>query len=188
MKLSRNHTVLGSCIVVVAGMLGLSYAAVPLYDMFCRVTGYGGTPARADAAPLEATAQRVTIRFDANVDPALPWAFQPDQRAIDVNIGENKLTFFTAENRGEEAVVGHATFNVIPERAARYFAKISCFCFTEQRLEPGQSIDMPVSFFVDPAILDDREVGGIGEITLSYTFFRSATGNTASVTDAEGEG
>jgi cytochrome c oxidase assembly protein subunit 11 len=188
MKLTRNDTVLGSCVLVVAGMLGLSYAAVPLYDMFCRATGYGGTPARADAAPLETSERTVTVRFDSNVDPALPWGFQPDQRSVEVHLGENKLTFFKAVNHGDEAVVGHATFNVVPEKAAPYFAKIACFCFTEQRLEAGQSIDMPVSFFIDPAILEDRETADITEITLSYTFFRSATGNTASVADAGTEG
>ena len=181
MKLSRNDKVFASCVAVVLGMVGMSYAAVPLYDMFCRVTGYAGTPARGDAASNTITDHVVTVRFDSNVDPNLPWRFQPDQRAIDVRVGENMLTFFKAENLGNAPLTGHATFNVTPERAARYFTKIECFCFTEQTLAAGQSVEMPVTFYVDPAMLEDRNAAHIGEITLSYTFFRSARADTASV-------
>ena len=181
MKFSRNDRVFVSCAAVAIGMVGMSYAAVPLYDMFCRVTGYAGTPARGDTASDRIVDRVVTVRFDSNVDPGLPWRFQPDQRTIDVKIGENKLTFFKAENVGSTPVTGHASFNVTPERAARYFTKIECFCFTEQRLDAGQSVEMPVTFFVDPAMLEDRDAAGINEITLSYTFFRSARADTASI-------
>jgi cytochrome c oxidase assembly protein subunit 11 len=175
MKLSRNDTVLLSCVAGVVAMVGLSYAAVPLYYAFCRATGYGGTPSRADAAPAasQVLGRRITIRFDSNVDPALGWSFQPDTRSMTVKIGENRLAFFRARNEESVPVVGHATFNVTPERAAIYFAKIQCFCFTEQKLEPGQTVEMPVSFFVDPAILDDPDARDVTEITLSYTFYPS---------------
>lgn len=188
MSISRNDSVLVSCTVVAMGMLGLSYAAVPLYDMFCRATGYAGTPARADAASVNVAGQSITIRFDSNVGPALPWRFQPDQRAIKAALGENILTFFQVENLSDRAMTGHASFNVAPARAARYFTKIECFCFTEQRLEPGQILDMPVSFFVDPEMLNDRDAAGVFEITLSYTFFISTRGNTAFLSASDGKG
>jgi cytochrome c oxidase assembly protein subunit 11 len=172
--LSRNNTVVVSCLAVVVGMTGLAYAAVPLYDLFCRVTGYGGTPQRADAAPAQISDRTVIVRFDTNIDRALPWSFQPEQRAVEVKVGENKLVFFRAANNSDRPVVGHATFNVVPERAGRYFSKIQCFCFTEQKLEPGQSVEMPVSFFIEPEILADRGAAHIREITLSYTFFPAA--------------
>jgi cytochrome c oxidase assembly protein subunit 11 len=179
MKYSRNASVVAACLTFVVGMVGLSYAAVPLYEMFCQVTGYGGTPARADSASTETRDRMLTIRFDSNVDPALPWNFHPQSRTLDVRVGENRLAFYRAENRGREPVIGRATFNVLPERAARYFTKVECFCFTEQRLEAGESVEMPVSFYIDPAILDDREASDIVEITLSYTFFRSTNATDA---------
>jgi cytochrome c oxidase assembly protein subunit 11 len=177
---SRNRTVVASCVAVVIGMAGLSYAAVPLYDLFCRATGYGGTPQRADAAPGIIVGDRtITVRFDTNIDHALPWSFQPEQRSVDVKIGENRLVFFRAVNNSDRPVVGHATFNVVPDRAGQYFSKIQCFCFTEQRLDPGQSVDMPVSFFIAPEILADRSADQIHEITLSYTFYPAANQNAA---------
>jgi cytochrome c oxidase assembly protein subunit 11 len=169
--LSRNNAVFGLCLALVVGMVGLSYAAVPLYDLFCRATGYGGTPQRADAAPTTMSDRIVTVRFDTNTDPALPWSFQPEQRAVKVKVGENRLVFFRAVNNSDRSIVGHATFNVVPDRAGRYFSKIQCFCFTEQRLDPGQSVEMPVSFFIAPEILTDRDGDHIHEITLSYTFY-----------------
>jgi len=172
--LSRNNAVFVSCLDVVIGMAGLSYAAVPLYDLFCRVTGYGGTPQRADAAPGAVSERIITVRFDTNVDRALPWSFQPEQRAVQVKVGENRLVFFRAVNNSDQPVVGHATFNVVPDRAGRYFSKIQCFCFAEQRLDPGQSVEMPVSFFIAPEILTDRGGDRIHEITLSYTFYPAA--------------
>lgn len=170
-SLSRNNAVFGLCLALVVGMVGLSYAAVPLYDLFCRATGYGGTPQRADAAPTTISDRVVTVRFDTNTDPALPWSFQPEQRAVKVKVGENRLVFFRAVNNSDRSIVGHATFNVVPDRAGRYFSKIQCFCFTEQRLDPGQSVEMPVSFFIAPEILTDRDGDHIHEITLSYTFY-----------------
>lgn len=185
-NLSSNRVVVISCAAVVAGMVGLSYAAVPLYDMFCRATGYAGTPQRAAGASTHMSERSITIRFDANTDPALNWSFQPDVRSVNVKIGENRLAFFKAANRETESVTGHATFNVVPESAGRYFNKIDCFCFTEQRLAGGATVEMPVSFFVDPAILEDRELRDLDEITLSYTFFRSAVRDAASALDPRG--
>ncbi len=188
MRISRNGTVFASCTAVALAMLGLSYAAVPLYDMFCRATGFAGTPARGPNAGVGSAEQTVNVRFDSNVGPALPWRFQPDRRAIKVALGENVLTFFQVENLSDRAITGHASFNVTPARAARYFTKIECFCFTEQVLEPGQSLEMPVSFFVDPAMLEDRDAAGIADITLSYTFFLSPSGSAAArlTPDAKG--
>ncbi len=160
---------------LVAGMVGLSFAAVPLYRMFCQVTGYGGTPQRADVAPDEVLDRIIKIRFDANVDRALPWQFAPDQRAMEVRIGESALTFFKASNTSNAPVTGTAGFNVSPERAGRYFTKIECFCFQQQELAAGESIEMPVTFFVDPKIVEDESAKNISEITLSYTFYRNDT-------------
>jgi cytochrome c oxidase assembly protein subunit 11 len=180
--LSRNNTVFVSCFAIVVGMVGLSYAAVPLYYAFCRATGYGGTPQRAQAAPLVVSENVMTVRFDTNVDPALPWTFQPEQRAVQVKLGENRLVFFRAVNNSDRPIVGHATFNVAPDGAGAYFNKIQCFCFTEQRLEPGQSVEMPVSFFVSPDILSVRGADAVQEITLSYTFYPSVDQNAAGTT------
>ncbi len=183
-RVSRNHTVVAGCIALIGAMAGLSYAAVPLYDLFCRATGYGGTPNRAEAAPTEIFDRVVTVRFDTNVDPQLPWAFAPEERSVKVKVGENRLVYFRAENRGPTAIVGHAAYNVAPESAARYFSKIQCFCFTEQRLEAGETVDMPVSFFVAPEILKDRRNDALTEITLSYTFYPAANQNRAAKTAA----
>ncbi len=176
-KLTRNHVVFGSCLAVVLAMIGASYAAVPLYYIFCRATGYGGTPNRAAAAPGITVDRVITVRFDSNVDPQLPWTFYPEQRSVDVRVGENRLIFFRAVNNSKMAITGHASFNVQPDEAARYFTKIQCFCFTEQRLAPGESVDMPVSFFVSPKIMKDHGVDSVSEMTLSYTFYPSATQN-----------
>lgn len=182
--LSRNNAVVVSCLAVVVGMVGLSYAAVPLYDLFCRVTGYGGTPQRAEAAPGAIGDRIITVRFDTNIDRELPWTFLPEQRAVQVKAGENRLVFFRAVNNSDRPIVGHATFNVVPDRAGRYFSKIQCFCFTEQRLEPGQSVEMPVSFFINPEILTDRDGGSIHEITLSYTFYAAVNQKAVEKTTA----
>ena len=179
MKISRNNTVFVSCTAVALAMLGLSYAAVPLYDLFCRATGYAGTPARGDGIGINRIEHTVTVRFDSNIDPALPWRFQPEQRAVEATLGENMLTFFQVENLSDRAITGHASFNVAPARAARYFTKVECFCFTEQVLQPGQVLDMPVSFFVDPDMLNDRDAASVSDITLSYTFFLSRRGSAA---------
>lgn len=178
LKLTRDHVVFGSCLAVVVAMVGASYAAVPLYYMFCRATGYGGTPNRASSAPGVIVDRTMTIRFDTNVDPQLPWSFFPEQRTVQVRVGENRLVFFRAVNNSKLAITGHAAFNVQPDEAARYFTKIQCFCFTEQRLSPGETVEMPVSFFVSPKIIKDHGVDSVSEMTLSYTFYPSATQNT----------
>lgn len=162
-----------SLAALVAGMVGLSFAAVPLYRMFCQATGYGGATQRADVAPKDILDRMVTVRFDANVNPNLPWSFAPEQRTMQVHIGENALAFFKATNNSDKPVTGTAGFNVAPQAAGRYFTKVQCFCFIQQTLAPGQSIEMPVSFFVDPKFVEDESTENIPEITLSYTFYRS---------------
>lgn len=154
-------------------MLGLGYAAVPLYDLFCRVTGYGGTTQRADAAQaatVKVATQRITVRFDGNVDRGMPWRFGPEQVTQTMRIGERQIAFYKARNLSDKAVTGIASFNVAPEQAGKYFNKIACFCFNRQTLKPGEEVDMPVNYYVDPKILDDPEARDIQEITLSYTF------------------
>jgi cytochrome c oxidase assembly protein subunit 11 len=158
---------------LVAVMIGLAFASVPLYRMFCQVTGYGGVPQRADIAPEQPLDQVIKVRFDANVDHALPWTFAPVERAIDVKIGETALAYFKATNRSKTPVTGSAVFNVEPARVARYFTKIQCFCFTKQTLAPGASAEMPVTFFIDPKFVDDEDTKNVHEITLSYTFYRT---------------
>ena len=156
---------------IVAVMVGAAYASVPLYQLFCQVTGYGGTTRVAEKVPAAAGERVITIRFNADVDPKLPWAFQPVEREMTVKVGESALALFRAENLSGRATAGTATFNVTPLKAGQYFNKVQCFCFTEQRLAPGASIDMPVSFFVDPAIVEDPNLQEVKTITLSYTFF-----------------
>jgi len=158
------------------GMLGLGFAAVPLYEVFCRVTGYGGTTQRvgeAQAATVHATTRVMAIRFDSNVNSALPWSFKPEQAVDHVTVGARDMAVFLATNNSDQPVVGTATFNVTPLLAGQYFNKIQCFCFSEQLLKPGETMRMPVLYYVDPAILDDPETKDIKEITLSYTFYRS---------------
>jgi cytochrome c oxidase assembly protein subunit 11 len=161
--------------LAICGMLGLTAAAVPLYRLFCQVTGYGGTTQVAEALPAEPLAQTIKVRFNADIDPDLPWSFRPLQREVEVRIGEQHLAFYRAQNHSDRAVAGQAVYNVTPFKAGAYFDKIACFCFEEQRLAPGEEVDMPVSFFVDPAILDDPNTRALTTITLSYTFFRLET-------------
>jgi cytochrome c oxidase assembly protein subunit 11 len=158
--------------LAIFGMLGLTAASVPLYRLFCQVTGYGGTTQIAGALPDEPLAQTIKVRFNADVDPALPWSFRPLEREIEVRLGEQHLAFYRARNHSDRAVVGQAVYNVTPFKAGVYFDKIACFCFDEQRLAPGEEVDMPVSFFIDPALLDDPNTRDLTTITLSYTFFR----------------
>lgn len=167
----RNLVTAWSAVGVVVAMLGLAYASVPLYELFCKVTGFGGTTQRAEAAPGGVADRYVTVRFNADVAQGMPWRFQPLQRQVRVKLGEETLIQYRAHNPGTRPIVGVATFNVVPDQAGVYFDKIACFCFDEQRLEPGQTVDMPVSFFVDPDMLKDPNARGITEITLSYTFF-----------------
>ncbi len=154
-------------------MVGLSFAAIPLYEAFCRITGFGGTPLQADAGSSRVLDETITVRFDANTDPKLPWTFKPVQTEMTLPIGETGLAFYTATNNSDRPVAGTSTFNVTPLKIGGYFVKIDCFCFTEQVLKPGQSVDMPVSFYVDPAIRDDRQTAEVEGITLSYTFYET---------------
>ncbi|MFK7841373.1 MAG: cytochrome c oxidase assembly protein [Sphingorhabdus sp.] len=158
------------------GMLALGFAAVPLYEVFCRVTGYGGTTQRvgvAQAATVKTASEVLSIRFDSNVNSALPWSFKPEQAVDRVSVGARDMAIFIATNNSDQPVVGTATFNVTPLLAGQYFNKVQCFCFTEQVLKPGETMRMPVLYYVDPAIMDDPETKDIKEITLSYTFYRS---------------
>jgi cytochrome c oxidase assembly protein subunit 11 len=172
-KQGRHGIVALSLAAFVAFMVGLSFAAVPLYRMFCQVTGYGGVPQRAERAPGETLDRTVRVRFDANVAKGLPWRFTPEQQTMDVKIGETALAFYRASNPTKAPVSGTAVFNVVPEQAGRYFTKIECFCFQQQTLAAGQKVDMPVTFFVDPKIVEDVDTKSISEITLSYTFYPS---------------
>ncbi|MEL6678098.1 MAG: cytochrome c oxidase assembly protein [Pseudomonadota bacterium] len=167
----RHRKVAATATGVVAVMLGLSFAAVPLYDWFCRVTGYGGTTAVASGndAVLD---REITIRFDASKARDMPWEFRaPEVRTVDIKIGETGLAFYEAHNPTDRPVAGSASYNVAPFSAGGYFVKIHCFCFEEQVLQPGQTVQMPVTFFVDPEIVDHREAKYVEEITLSYTFY-----------------
>ena len=162
-------------------MLGMGYAAVPLYDLFCRVTGFGGTTQRAsesDAdiaaqAALSAGAKAISVRFDASTARDVPWTFQPVQSTDTVQIGQRDMAFYTARNNSNVPITGTATFNVEPEQTGRYFNKIQCFCFTEQTLMPGQEVRMPVLYYIDPAILEDENAKDVEQITLSYTFHKA---------------
>jgi cytochrome c oxidase assembly protein subunit 11 len=159
------------CVGGVVTMGCMAYAAVPLYQMFCQVTGLGGTTQKAEKPSDVVLNRMITVRFDSNVSPKLGWSFEPVQRTVEAHIGENMLVFYRATNTSDRKVTGTATFNVAPDAAGLFFSKIECFCFQEQTLEPGQSIEMPVSFFVDPALVADAEASRLKEITLSYTFY-----------------
>lgn len=169
----KNRRIVIGVVGTVALMTALAFASVPLYRLFCQVTGFGGTPARVEAAPTGLGDRVVEVRFDSNVAPGLPWRFEPEQRSVRVRLGEQGLVYFKAANRSDKPIVGQATFNVTPLKAGQYFDKIQCFCFTEQKLEPGQVVDMPVTFFVDPKLAEDRNMRDVTTITLSYTFFHA---------------
>jgi cytochrome c oxidase assembly protein subunit 11 len=176
-----NRKVAAVSATVAAGMLALAFASVPLYRLFCQVTGYGGTTQKA-AAPSNVVLDRVvTVRFDANVSSGLAWRVEPLQRTIDVKLGETTLVAYRATNLSDKAIVGTSGFNVSPDITGSFFNKLECFCFTEQKLEPGQSLDMPVSFFVDPAMLRDSDARKVQQITLSYTFYLVDKPKTAAV-------
>ena len=176
----QNRLILSSLLVVFIIMLSLSYASVPLYDLFCRVTGFGGTTQVAEKSP-EANFfdNNINIRFDSNVSPDLNWSFSPEMKVLSLVIGKESRIIYQAKNLGDMPVVGTATFNVTPSKAGKYFMKMDCFCFEEQLLMPGESIAMPVTFFIAPEILSDENANEINEITLSYTFMRSMDQNKA---------
>jgi cytochrome c oxidase assembly protein subunit 11 len=169
---AKNRKVALRGIAFVLFMLGLAYASVPLYRIFCQVTGFGGTPMRADAAPGKvAGTAPVGVRFDANIRADLPWRFKPETNVVRVSVGDKNIVNYTAQSLVARETTGTASFNVSPASAGQYFSKIQCFCFTEQTLKPGQKVDMPVIFFVDPKIKEDPATKHIDEITLSYTFY-----------------
>lgn len=170
-SLDRNVKVVAVCSTVVVGMVGMAYAAVPLYDLFCRVTGYGGTTQIAQYDPGAILDREVTVRFDASTNRDFPWTFEPLQREMQVRVGETALAFYRATNTTDRPVTGVASYNVTPFKVGPYFAKLECFCFNEQTLQPGESMDMPVIFFVDPLMDEEERLNDIRTITLSYTFF-----------------
>ena len=169
----KKYRTLGFLLVLIMGMGVLSYASVPLYKLFCQVTGYGGTTQQVTSPSSQILERKIKIRFDANTKPTLDWNFQPIQTSMDISVGQNALAFYQAENTGKDPVVGTATFNVTPEKAGVYFNKIDCFCFVEQLLAPQEAVEMPVSFFIDPDIVNDPNLDDVTTITLSYTFFPS---------------
>ena len=166
-----NKQLVSSLVMVVVGMVMLSFAAVPLYNLFCQVTGFGGTTQVAESLPDRVYERSFTVQFNADVMPGLDWEFEPMQRNMQVKVGEQAMAFYRAKNTGGSGTTGTSTFNVTPHQAGQYFAKIECFCFEEQPLKPGEEIEMPVSFFLDPELLNDDELDGHTTITLSYTFF-----------------
>jgi cytochrome c oxidase assembly protein subunit 11 len=170
-KRRGNLVIAGVCVAFFGGMLGMAYAAVPLYAMFCQFTGYGGTTQRVEQYSDRVLDRRITVRFDANVSGGLPWSFAPVAREVTMNIGETVQAHYTATNPFDTPTAGRATFNVTPEMAGAYFNKVECFCFTDTMLKPGETIDMPVVFYVDPDIVETPELKEIRTITLSYTFF-----------------
>ena len=170
--LGRDATVAALCGALVALMVGASYAAVPFYNWFCRATGFNGTTQVATSAPSSAPlARKIAVRFDANVAPGLPWKFEPEQTEIEVQIGQVVTVFYNVTNQSARTTAGQAAYNVAPLTVGSYFQKINCFCFTEQTMAPGEKREMPVVFYVDPALAADAENDGLKTITLSYTFY-----------------
>ncbi len=172
---NKNLRTAALAFIVACGMLALGFASVPLYRIFCQVTGFAGTTQRAtaeEAAGVKATAMQMSVRFDANTAPDVPWTFKPEQVTETVQIGERAIAFFIAKNNSDQPVTGQASYNVEPEQTAPFFNKVQCFCFTQQILQPGQEVRMPVIYYVDPAILEDENSKGVEQITLSYTFHK----------------
>ena len=175
---ARRATLIG-CLAFAAFMLGAAFAAVPLYTMFCRLTGFDGTPLIRSTAASEVLDRTVTIRFDTNVAPGLPWTFRPETPEIRSRIGETQTLFFRVRNEGRRASTGIATYNVQPDQAGAFFVKMKCFCFDEQTLKAGESMDFPVVFYIDPALAKDGTLTRLDTITLSYTYFASRNGQPA---------
>jgi len=176
-RIDRGRMLLtaAACAVFVAAMVGMAFAAVPLYEIFCQVTGLAGTTQRADAAPDSAIDRDISVRFDANIGNGLGWSFRPLTRSVEIKVGAVGEAVFVAENRTGLPTTGTAVFNVTPLEAGAYFNKIACFCFDEQTLQPGERIEMPVTFFVDPAIAENGDMDSVRTITLSYTFYPVVT-------------
>ena len=169
--LRRDLVVAFCCGGLVASMVGLSFAAVPFYSWFCRTTGYGGTPQISKTAPAQVSDRTITVRFNSNVSAGLPWRFEPEQRTIDVRLGQVVTIYYTVTNQAARVTAGQAGYNVSPPTTGGYFTKINCFCFTEQTMKAGETREMPVVFYVDPKLADNSEQDGVHLITLSYTFY-----------------
>ena len=172
-----NLSVAISLVMLVVGMIMLSFAAVPLYQLFCQVTGFGGTTQRAEALPATVLDREITVSFNADTDMNLPWHFKPLQLDTTVKVGESLLAAYEVRNESEAPVTAMATYNVTPHEAGPYFHKVQCFCYEEQTLAPGQQVHMPISFYIDPSINDDENLKGVKHITLSYTFFNQSSKN-----------
>jgi cytochrome c oxidase assembly protein subunit 11 len=172
----KNSRTVLVCLGVVMGMTGLSFAAVPLYDMFCRVTGFGGTPMVGTAGASTILDRTMSVRFDANVAPNLGWKFEAESPEVTLRVGETKTVFYKITNRTDRPSTGIASYNIAPDKGAAFFVKIQCFCFTEHTLQPGESLEAPVVFYIDPEIADKRELDGLKAVTLSYTYFASKGG------------
>jgi cytochrome c oxidase assembly protein subunit 11 len=185
---NRDLVVAAACGMVVATMVGASFAAVPFYNWFCRTTGYGGVPQIAEAAPKQVLGRTVLIRFDSNIAPGLPWKFEPERNEIEVRIGEVATVNYKVTNEAARPIVAQAGYNVSPPQAGAYFTKINCFCFTQQTLGAGETREMAVVFYVDPSIVKDHEQDALNTITLSYTFYRLGDpAKTADAVDAKGK-
>jgi cytochrome c oxidase assembly protein subunit 11 len=172
------------CLGVVIGMIGLAYAAVPLYDLFCRMTGFGGTPLRGSAPAAQVLERTVKVRFDANVAPGLAWRFTPETPEIEAKLGATQTVFYKVRNAGSAPATGIATFNVQPSQAAGYFVKIQCFCFNEQTLQAGETMEFPVVFYIEPGLADEPNLKHLTSITLSYTYFAAKDGQPVATTSA----
>jgi cytochrome c oxidase assembly protein subunit 11 len=172
----KNARTAVAALAVVAGMVGFAYASAPLYRLVCKQLGINGTTQVATSAPAHVSEVPVTVRFDANTDPALPWEFKPAKKSVTIKFGESATVSYHAKNLSNHAIAGTATFNVTPEKIGQYFNKIACFCFQETVLQPGEEKDLAVTFYVDPDLLNDKYADEVRTITLSYTFFPSANG------------
>ena len=177
-RTASNRTTLVACLALVVVMVGAAYAAVPLYRLFCQLTGFGGTTQVATTAPASALAQMISVRFDSNVAPGLNWSFKAETPVTKLRIGETSTIFYKITNHSSEPVTAQATYNVQPDLAGSYFNKLQCFCFTDLTLKPGETLDVPVVFFVDPALASDKDISNLDTITLSYTFFPSKARKT----------
>ncbi|MBX7249655.1 MAG: cytochrome c oxidase assembly protein [Caulobacteraceae bacterium] len=176
--MTRNARLALICLVAAFGMVGAAYAAVPLYRVFCQVTGFDGTVKRAKAAPTRTLDRPMTVRFDTNVS-GVPFTFEPEVRQQEIKVGKPALAFFRVTNTADHPVTAQAVYNVVPEAAGAYFEKLECFCFTEQTLQPGQTVEFPMTYFVDPKLAEDHETRGIQEVTLSYTFYPAVASSGA---------
>lgn len=172
----KMHRTAYACLGVVAGMVGLAYASVPLYDLFCKVTGFGGTPVAREQNASQVLDRTIAVRFDANVAPGLSWRFAAEKPEVKVKLGETTTVYYKVTNTGDKPATGIATYNVQPDLAGTYFSKLECFCFTEQTLKPGETLESAVVFYIDPRLAQDFDVKDLSSITLSYTYFPSKAG------------